>query len=606
MNERMQLRDQQRGRRRRPVLRRLAGGLVVAVSIVSTVGSASAQVGGRGSGPVSSQPVQVEGILGAVYADPTDGRSPAYMETLVTSERDRSQSTEITFPAALIDRYGGIDELTSKRVSVTAVAETRGRSRGTLTATAVQVLGDGSKGLPLATPAGSTGSPKPALTALCRFADKPVQPQMQSYFEGLAGASSLMSNYFSNTSYGRINLDGSKVAPARGNWYVLPGNQADYIDEDNKMELRKLYDDCTGLAAQHFNLDDFAVINMAFNTSLVNYAFGGGLDGRRLTWLPPVGWLSGGVTGHEMGHAFKMSHTGLAGEYDNAWDVMSGSGLACTPHPVYKCMPQHQSAYNKNRAGWLEGRIVDVPELTTTTVELQPLDAAGTGPVLARITPTDPVARHAYYVEFRRPVGLDANLPLAGAVGAVNIYEYWETPAPTEEDPDKIAKHIQLMGTDGKAGARWLPGMVFDREKMFTGNNCDQNSCQKSPIEEALDYELDGIRIRVNSITATKASVTFTQLPALQLAAGDTTPSSYTLHWTEPASTASFVKIHYTDNKNDSGDIFVPANSTSFTFNNAPSGVTYTHTIQACNVVACGTGSNVITTGADPKPIKNG
>jgi hypothetical protein len=101
------------GRARR--LRKVAGGVIVAATLLGAAGSATAA-------PVSSAPVQVDGILGAVHADPTDGRSPAYLETMVTSERDRSQSTEITFPPALINRYGGIDAFQSKRVSVTAVA----------------------------------------------------------------------------------------------------------------------------------------------------------------------------------------------------------------------------------------------------------------------------------------------------------------------------------------------------------------------------------------------------------------------------------------------------------------------------------------------------
>jgi hypothetical protein len=107
------------------------------------------------------------------------------------------------------------------------------------------------------------------------------------------------------------------------------------------------------------------------------------------------------------------------------------------------------------------------------------------------------------------------------------------------------------------------------------------------------------------SITPNKATVTFTHLPTTTLHAGDTTPSSYEVHWTDTASTEPYFKIHYTDNKKHSGDVLVPANSTSLTFHNAPSGVSYTHTIQACNAIACGTGSNTVTTGADPKPLKN-
>jgi hypothetical protein len=281
------------------------------------------------------------------------------------------------------------------------------------------------------------------------------------------------------------------------------------------MDLGKLYSHCSALAAADFNLDDFAVINLAFNSDLVNYSFGGGLSGRRVTWLTPKGWKTGGTTAHEMGHAFRMVHTGLASEYDNAWDVMSGSGKACTPNATYQCLPQHQSAYNKLSAGWLANRVIEIPEQPKTTVELAPMDNPGSGKVLARIAPADPDAHHAYLVEFRRPVGLDKNLPLAGSTGAVIIYEYWETPKWTTEDPDDVVKHIQLMGKDGLAGARWLPGMVFDRSQMFTGNICDMDdNCQLSPIEEAWDYELDGIRIKVDAITSAKATVTFTQLNA--------------------------------------------------------------------------------------------
>ncbi|MGH9224882.1 MAG: hypothetical protein ACRD2W_14165 [Acidimicrobiales bacterium] len=578
---------------------------MAAAAFGTVAGPAAAQTAG-GPKP-STEEIVVQGIFGAAHADPTDERSEGYLATFVSNERAPSQSTAISFPPALVQRLGGLDVLAGKRVAVRATSPTRGRDRGTLTAAAVDVQGDASKGLPLSVPPGTTGTPKPVLTVLCRFKDKAAQPQMQPYFEGLAGSNSIMDTYFRQTSYDQINLGGSKIAPAAGNWYELPNNQADYInDEDGKMLLGKLYEECSAKAAADFNLDDFAILNLAFNNNLVTYSFGGFLDGRKVTWLPPKGWMAGGTVAHELGHAMYMDHTGLAGSYDNQWDVLSSSGSACTPIATYACMQKHQSAYNKNEAGWLNGRIVNVPEQATTTVDLQPLDSPGTGPVLARIAPTDPVAKHAYLVEFRRPVGLDAKLPFAGAPGAVIIYETWEEPAPTDDNPDKIAKRIRLMGSDGGAGARWLAGMVFDREKMFTGNFCDNNdNCTKSPVPEAFDYEIDGIRIRVDSISATKAMVTFTQLPRIgTLQAGPSTPSSYEVHWVDSASTETFFKISYSNNKT-SGEVIVPANATSYTFHNAPAGVDFVHQIQACNGLACGPGGNSLSAGADPLPLKN-
>lgn len=498
--------------RRARIIQGVLGTALAAGSLALAVGPAGAA--GSGARPGRGRPpetVRVEGIVGAVHADPTDDRGQEYYETMVTDERDPSRGTAVTFPPELAERYGGIDGLTSKRVAVTAVSGRTGRTKS-LTAVAVDVQGDATKGLPLAPRPGAAATSKPQLTVLCKFADKPAEPQTQSFFQGLTGDNGLMDDYFRTTSYQQINLLGSKVAPATGSWFSLPSAQAKYLTPENEMDLKLLYKDCTALAATQVDLNDFSVINLAFNTDLVTYAFGGSMGGRRVTWLPPLGW-HGGVTAHEIGHAFSMSHDDLASAYDNAWDVMSGHDQACTPHASYVCLPQHQSGFNKMRAGWLTDRITEVPLAATTTLDLKPMDNPGTGPAVARISPVDPVNKHAYYVEYRRPAGLDANLPFDGAPGAVLIYEYWETPNTETPEPGDVRGHIQLMGTNGKAGARWLPGSVFNREEMFTGNFCDNNdNCVKSPIEQAMASEIDGIRIRVNSTSDAKASITVTQL----------------------------------------------------------------------------------------------
>jgi hypothetical protein len=51
-------------------------------------------------------------------------------------------------------------------------------------------------------------------------------------------------------------------------------------------------------------------------------------------------------------------------------------------------------------------------------------------------------------------------------------------------------------------------------------------------------------------------------------------------------------------------EVTVPANTTSYTFQDAPAGVAFTHSIQACNSIGCGPANNVVVTGADPLPFK--
>lgn len=139
-----------------------AASLVVGVGSVSAILLAGVRARSSGS-------VHVEGIVGVVHADPVDGRSRPYLETFLTSERDPSQVMSVTFAPVVAARHGGVEALVDKRVAVTAVPETRRRERGTLTAVAVDVRGDASKGVTLGLPPGTTAVPKPTLTVLCKF-----------------------------------------------------------------------------------------------------------------------------------------------------------------------------------------------------------------------------------------------------------------------------------------------------------------------------------------------------------------------------------------------------------------------------------------------------
>jgi hypothetical protein len=99
--------------------------------------------------------------------------------------------------------------------------------------------------------------------------------------------------------------------------------------------------------------------------------------------------------------------------------------------------------------------------------------------------------------------------------------------------------------------------------------------------------------------------VTFTQLPRINtLEAGPSTTSSYQLHWVDNATTESSFKITHSNNKT-SGEVIVPANTTSYTFQNAPAGVDFSNQVYACNSLGCGPAGNAVQAGADPLPLKN-
>jgi hypothetical protein len=492
--------------------RRLRRAAVIA-AVIGTMGSgvASAQVPGAGQ-PGAPQTVRVEGIFGAAHGDPADGRGESHLLAFVTPDGAPSRTVPLALSDDLARRYGGLDALMHKQVAVTGVME-RTSGRGGidfLRPTAIDVGRDATRGPSLELAGYPLGKSLPALTIMCAFADKTASPFDQSFLNAMVGADSYLDHYWRDASYHQVNLLGSQVVPARG-WYKLPGNEVDYLlDPPNLKELvaapvkktlllTKSATDCTALAAQHVNLDDFAVINLVFNTDIVSYAFGGGTIGRRLTWLPAFAAVQAGITAHEMGHAWKMAHAGLKNEYDSAWDVMSGGWKTpqCQPLPMFTCAPTHPSAFNKNRAGWLENRRVDVPLNATTTLELQPVANPGPGPVMAKITPDD---KHFYTVEFRNHNGRDAALPFDGEDGAVIIHEQWVS---GQNDEGKDINTIKLMGTNGTKGARWLEGSEFERSDMGP------------PLPAPMSFDFDGVTIEVDEITPTSATVTIRHFPAI-------------------------------------------------------------------------------------------
>ncbi len=421
---------------------------------------------------------------------------------------------------------------------------------------------------------GRPGRTVPVLTVLCRFNDREDNQESQAYFEGLAGENSLAADFWKEASYNQVSLAGSKVVPASGPWYVLPKPMSDYlVDNDGKteMDLGLLYVDCTTLAAQDVDLDDFGIVNMMFNVKLVGYSFGGSMGGRRVTWVVGDHWREAWIVFHELGHAFRGAHSPFQSEYDNAWDLLSGAQLATQPYPPYGNVPQHPNVWNKDRAGWIgAAKKFSVPTQGTTTFTLQSAsNPVNPGPIMATI---EPDGFHSYILELRTAEGYDSGLPLGGETGAVIIHEVFDDPDPKGKGPRAV-----LLGADGGAGGRWLEGDVLKRWELDT------------PYVPNV-YDIDGFLIRVDDISTHSAKVTVTRLPYSLVEKGVRSTTAYAVEWDDITEVETAFMLQYwpVGHPEQAETTLRPANSTSYIRAGLQPGQEFVHRLRACNAIGCG------------------
>ena len=166
-----------------------------------------------------------------------------------------------------------------------------------------------------------------------------------------------MAHYWSEASYGAVNLNGSVVLP----WRNLPLPRSAYVS-GSSFDLDRLAKDCTGAATADISFSTFFGMNLIFNGHLP-VSVGGtwvlALDGPAryfaVTWIPSWGYRDHGLVAHEMGHGFGFPHSsGPYGQtYDSRWDVMSDWADNCGPlHPTYGCVGTGTIAHHKHRVGW--------------------------------------------------------------------------------------------------------------------------------------------------------------------------------------------------------------------------------------------------------------
>ena len=499
-------------------------------------------------------------ISGTFIVNWGDSRSGTGVEILSISDR-AGKTTVLNIDPKVLEAAGGLANLNRKTVTITGKPAVITQV-GTDPALRVEAIVVDSKNPENFQKQIISGS-KAYINILCRFPDQPDQypdkynPPDHSYFNGLMSANYPgMSYYWNEASYGMVNLNGTTtVGP-----FNLPYDRSHYVN--GSADLEALFSDCTKLADPSVDFRNYYGVNMAFNSDLDGYAWGGSwwatLDGLSKpwpsTWEPPWGWTAQTVYAHEMGHSFGLPHSAYNGQtYDNTWDVLSATWTTCSnlSDPLYGCLGQQTIMYHKDYyLGWIPAnRKYTYSGSAPAPITLERSDLPGpNGYLMAQI----PYGSSGYFytVEARRKVGFDTKL-YSNAVVIHDVHLGRVEPA-------------WVQGTDGGTGSAWSVGQTFTD---VTNN----------------------IRIRVDADnpSGTGYQITINPRPAAPL--GFTASLSGTnkinLNWNDVADEEGYTLERSTDG----GNIYSPlatlaANSTSYQDTNLPEG-TYYYRLGSYNLI---------------------
>jgi Protein of unknown function (DUF4242) len=297
---------------------------------------------------------------------------------------------------------------------------------------------------------------QPWVVLLCRFADSPGSPpESKAWFENLISASHPgLRHFFKDISYGALDTTIDVLV-----WRTLPGKRADYPNDEGD-----LLPACTDLYPEVDFTTYYGVI-MVVDQNLNNAAgLGSGreatIHGHKqfwgLVWLGTSGWRQPRIWAQEMGHTYGLKHTLVLSSpiLRSGWDFM-GTVTTCAQTFQGGCLPQHTTAYHKDRLGWIDdNRSMNV---STTALELRIASLSNpddNGLLYAEINIPGETERY-YSVEARHRSGYDQNLPGTAPSSSIVIHEIDQT-----RNPESYTVDHGANDTNGLGGA-WVVGETF-------------------------------------------------------------------------------------------------------------------------------------------------